>query len=51
MNKGLYELPETYLDDDEYKKRDTYQQGRFSHEAEIQDIVKEGQRKENTSRE
>jgi transposase len=48
MNKGLYELPETYLDDD-YKQRDTYQQGRFSHEAEIQDILKENQRKEHSS--
>ncbi|MCP5007687.1 MAG: hypothetical protein GY941_27695, partial [Planctomycetes bacterium] len=49
MKNNLYELPETYLDDDEYRKRDTYQQGRFSRETEIHDIIKENQRKEDTS--
>ncbi len=46
LNKDLYGLPEIYLDDGDYQQRDTYQQGRFSHEAEIQDIIEEHQQKE-----
>jgi len=41
MNNNHYGFPETYLDDYDYKQRDTYQQGRFSREAEIQDIIEE----------
>ncbi len=46
LNKDLYDLPETYLEDGDYRQRDTYQQGRFSHEAEIRDIIEENQQKE-----
>ncbi len=49
MNNDHYGLPETYLDDYDYKQRDTYQQGRFSREAEIQDIVEENQEEEEDS--
>ncbi len=46
LNKDLYDLPETYLEDGDYRQRDTYQQGRFSREAEIRDIIEENQQKE-----
>ncbi len=50
LKKNLYDLPGTYLDleggSDDYQRRDTYQQGRFSRETEIQDIIEENQQKE-----
>jgi hypothetical protein len=46
LNKDLYSHPETYLEDGDYQQRDTYQQGRFSHEAEILDIIEKSQQKE-----
>ncbi len=49
MNNVHYSLPETYLDDGDYQQRDTYQQGRFSDEAEIQDIFEENQQEEHST--
>lgn len=49
MKKDLYDLPETYLEEDDYQQRDTYQQGRFSDETEIQYIFDANQQEEYSS--
>ncbi len=46
LNNDLCSLPEIYLEDGDYQQRDTYQQGRFSQEAETQEIIDENRQEE-----
>ena len=48
MKRDIYELPEN-LQDNDYQQRDTYKEGRFSNENEIQSLFNKGRQGEDSS--